>query len=279
MGVEEDEAMLNTIEPHDDVEDAVAPPVGKQAASARGGDRGVEDRSNAITEITIVAASWMVLTMTTIVAMVRRLAVWRQKAPDMEDLALEEELFGCGEEDFSFEDSDDEEDFGFEDGDDDDDECLELNMVHVAKNEVRKIEQGILVDSGAGVTIADGSRYFADYALETGINRTFVGPGKEVIKNRGQRQPRLRLGREDGPIGKIKFQDAPVRRPILSVGDSTSIGNLVIMDEQESAILLKGCPEIEQIRKLVKKAISKIPMRKHNNVFQVDAWVVPKNTR
>ena len=211
--------------------------------------------------------------MAVLMAMLRRAMAWLWRAPDIDDSTLEEDLFGADD----AEDTTEEEDLlGSLD---DEEECLELNMVSVAKNEARQLEQGILVDSGAGVTIADGSRHFPDYALETGLDRTFVVPGKEVIRNRGQRQPRLRLGREDGPPGKIKFQDAPVRRPILSVGDSTSIGNLVVMDEQGSAIILRGCPEIEQIRKLVKKAATKIPMRKHNNVFQVDAWVVPKNAR
>ena len=206
-------------------------------------------------------------------AMLWRAMAWIWQAPNSDDSAIEENLFGAKDS----EETTEEEDLSASWEDEED--CLELNMVGDAKNVARKLDQGILVDSGAGVTIADGSRHFPDYALETGIDRTFVGPGKEVIKNRGQRQPRLRLGREDGPIGKIKFQDAPVRRPILSVGDSTAIGNLVVMDEQGSAIILKGCPEIEMIRKLVKKAANKIPMRKNNNVFQVDAWVVPKNTR
>ena len=160
-----------------------------------------------------------------------------------------------------------------------DEECLELYVISAWETLPAKLEQGVLVDSGAGVTIADGGKHFAEYDLEPGMTRTFIGPGKETISNRGQRRPKLRLGHEKGPVGSIKFQDAPVRRPILSVGDSTRVGNLLVMDEEVPAILFKGCPEIDQIRQLVRRAKMKIEMRKQNNVFQIDAWVMPKNAR
>lgn len=51
------------------------------------------------------------------------------------------------------------------------------------------------------------------------------------------------------------------------------------MDEEVLAILYKGCPEIDQVRQFVRRAKAKIDMRKQNNVFQIDAWVMPKNAR
>ena len=71
----------------------------------------------------------------------------------------------------------------------------------------------------------------------------------------------------------MKFQDASVRRPILSVGDSTAAGNCFWYDDAGSYILPKGSPEIESIRRLIQACPKKIAMRKERNVFQLDAWV------
>ena len=68
---------------------------------------------------------------------------------------------------------------------------------------------------------------------------------------------------------------------MLSVGDSTGIGNGLWFDDadHESVILPKGAPEIEQIRNIIKKAARKIQMRKVNNIYKIDAWVdTPKDT-
>ena len=142
---------------------------------------------------------------------------------------------------------------------------------------LRKLEQGILVDSGAGVTIADGEKIFPDYALESSPGsikgQRYVGPGKDVIVNRGQRRVQLRLGSANGPRAKTKFQDAAVRRPILSVGESTEAGNMVIFDKEESAILPVGAAEIAEIRRLLKKVKSRLTMKREKNTFKLDAWV------
>ena len=141
------------------------------------------------------------------------------------------------------------------------------------------MEQGILVDSGAGVTIADGEVNFPDYALEESPGslkgQRYVGPGKDVITNRGQRRVNMRLGSENGPRAKTKFQDGPVRRPILSVGESTGAGNMLIFDQAESAILPVGSKEIAQIRKIIKKVKQRLTMVQEKNTFKLEAWVEP----
>ena len=146
---------------------------------------------------------------------------------------------------------------------------------------LRRLAQGLLVDSGAGVTIGDGSVEFADYPLEdsTKKGQRYAGPGKEIIVNRGQRHVRLRLGGAQGPRVKATIQDAAVRRPILSVGDSESAGNMLIFDQQESAILPKGAPEIAQIRALLKKVASRLTMVKERNTYKLDAWVEPADSK
>ena len=143
----------------------------------------------------------------------------------------------------------------------------------------RRMKKGILIDSGAAVTCADGDEEFPEYPLEASLaskrGETYIGPGSERIPNRGQRRPRLRLGSATGRLAGITFQDAPVRRPILSVGESTDAGNMMIFDKTESVILPKGAPEIEEIRKLVRNARNKLMMTKERGIYKLDAWVVP----
>ena len=100
-----------------------------------------------------------------------------------------------------------------------------------------------------------------------------MGPGSDRIPNRGQRRARLRLCHEKGPVAGVQFQDAKVRRPMLSVGETTEAGNMTVFDAEESVILPKGCPEIAQIRALIRKARDKMVMEKDRNTFKLRAWV------
>ena len=102
-----------------------------------------------------------------------------------------------------------------------------------------------------------------------------MGPGKEVLKNRGQRKVRLRLGEESGPIAGVRFQDAEVRRPILAVSESEEAGNSLWFDREGSFLLPKDCPEQAKIRRLVQQAKRKLQMKKEKGVFKLDAWVEP----
>ena len=85
----------------------------------------------------------------------------------------------------------------------------------------------------------------------------------------------MRLGNADGTRARITFQDAAVRRPILSVGESTSAGNLYVFDDAESALIPKGSPEISEIRKLVQRAKNRLKIQKENNIYRIEAWVDP----
>ena len=123
----------------------------------------------------------------------------------------------------------------------------------------RRLPKGLLVDTGAGVTIASGEESFPEYPLEQSpgskAGQEYAGPGeKDVIRNRGQRNARLRLGSATGYLTAVRLQDAAVRRPILSVGESTEAGNVYMFDKLGAAILLSRCPEIVEIRKLAQQA-------------------------
>ena len=85
------------------------------------------------------------------------------------------------------------------------------------------------------------------------------------------------LGSEQGQAACIKFQDAAVRRPILSVGESTGAGNMVLFDAEESVILPKGSPAIDEIRKILRLVKNKLPMRKEKHIYTLDAWVEPSH--
>ena len=161
--------------------------------------------------------------------------------------------------------------------DEDDEECLSLNAI---EDKLRKLERGILVDSGAGVTIADGDESFPEYPLQPSpgsrAGQTYAGAKKgDVIPNRGERRVRLRLGAKTGTLAAVTIQDAAVRRPILAVSDSNDAGNMLVFDKRESVILPKGAPEIEAIRQIVAQAQRKLAMKREKGIFTLDAWVEP----
>ena len=114
----------------------------------------------------------------------------------------------------------------------------------------RKLVHGVLCDTGAGATVADGSFAFPEFPLESSPGsrqgQTFVGPGRDAIENRGERKVHLRLGSEQGRKAGMKFQDAKVRRPILSVGESTGLGNSFWYDQEGSHILPVNCMHRDQ---------------------------------
>ena len=154
---------------------------------------------------------------------------------------------------------------------------VELNPIEPLTSTPRELEKGVLVDSGAAATVANGAKECPEFALEESpgskVGQHFVGPGKDRLPNRGQRKARLRLCTPTGPVAGLQFQDAEVRRPILSVGESIAAGNLIAFDQEESVILPKGCPEIEEIRAIIRRAKHKMPMEKDKNTFRLRAWV------
>ena len=141
----------------------------------------------------------------------------------------------------------------------------------------KKLIHGVLCDTGAGATVADGDLAFPEFPLESSAGsrqgQTFVGPGRDAIENRGERKVHLRLGTEQGRKAGLKFQDAKVRRPILSVGESTGLGNSFWYDQEGSHILPVNCQETRKIRELIRGVKDKLTMRKERNVFVLDAWI------
>ena len=143
---------------------------------------------------------------------------------------------------------------------------------------MRKLAKGVLVDSGAGASVANGDDFpeFPQEASEgSKRGQHFLGPGSEKIPNRGQKKVSLMTG--SGIRSKITFQDSPVRRPILAVSDSTKAGNLVAFDQDESVIIPRDSDEGKKIREVIAKARRKVTLELEQGVYQIPAWVVPQD--
>ena len=143
------------------------------------------------------------------------------------------------------------------------------------KRGYQKIMKGVLIDSGAGASVADGE-HFPDFKQEPSEGsrkgQKFVGPGSERIPNRGQK--RVDIMTKEGIRSSVLFQDAPVRRPILAVSDSTKAGNMVLFDSEESVIIPRESIEGKAIRELIKKARRKVKLECDQGVYQLPSWVV-----
>ena len=141
----------------------------------------------------------------------------------------------------------------------------------------RRLPRGILVDSGAGASVADGEKDFPEYPRQDSVGskrgQHFLGPGSEKIPNRGQKK--VNLVTTSGVKSKITFQDSPVRRPILAVSDSTKAGNIVCFDQDESVIMPRDSVEGQQMVSLIARARRKVTLELEQGVYQITAWVAP----
>ena len=146
---------------------------------------------------------------------------------------------------------------------------MDLNVVSGKKR-----PNGVLVDSGAGASVAN-SADFPNSRVEPSVGsrkgQHFTGPGKEKLPNRGQF--RVELKTEDNRRNNIQFQDAEVLRPILAVSDSVKAGNLVMFDKDESVIMPRNSAEGEKIVKLIEHATSKVKLELQGGVYHLPAWV------
>ena len=154
---------------------------------------------------------------------------------------------------------------------------VEMGDEDRSNKKMRKLPKGILVDSGAGASVADGEKEFPEYerAESAGSKQgqMFLGPGSEKIPNRGQKK--VNLVTTSGVRSKITFQDSPVRRPILAVSDSTKAGNLVAFDQDESVIIPRDSEEGMKIREIIARARRKVTLELEQGVYQIPAWVAP----
>ena len=100
-----------------------------------------------------------------------------------------------------------------------------------------------------------------------------AGPGDKIL-NRGEKTFRARRSKE-AATHKMTFQDAPVRKALAAVSGVTSQGNGVWFDNdrEESCIMPGNCPEMAQIRKLVKQVRDRITLELKKGVYVMPMWV------
>ena len=151
-------------------------------------------------------------------------------------------------------------------------DTLELNAVMDQGSD----EMEITVDSGAGASVINprdlpGVPLVPSAGSQRG--QRYVGPGGEVIANLGQMEPSFKL--PNGVMGKIVFQGAEVRKPLLAVSDVNKKGNLVMFDGSQSFIIPSGAPELAELRALVGKIRGKVPLHARNGVYTMKVQRAP----
>ena len=93
----------------------------------------------------------------------------------------------------------------------------------------------------------------------------------DSMPNRGQK--RFKTCNKKGMKSGMTFQDVKVRKPLAAVSDINQKGNMVIFDCKEAAILPAGAPELEEIRKLLKKVKDRVALEEKNGTFIMSLWM------
>ena len=137
----------------------------------------------------------------------------------------------------------------------------------------KKVE--ITVDSGASKSVMDGDPYPGVKRVPSKgsvAGQMFRGAGMaDSMPNRGQK--RFKTCNKKGMKSGMTFQDVKVRKPLAAVSDINQKGNMVIFDCRESAILPAGAPELEEIRKLLKKVKDRVALEEKNGTFIMSLWM------
>ena len=159
-------------------------------------------------------------------------------------------------------------------------EHLEINMAEpqaVTPEEMGLVRgPDIAVDSGVAVSVANprgfpGCKVVASEGSLAG--QKFIGPGGQTMPNEGQFRPGVVL--ETGDEGGINFQAAQVRKPLLSVSAINAKKNPVIFDGEMSYILPRSCSQLDEIRRLIQLAPSKIPLHLEKGIYHLRTWSKP----
>ena len=79
----------------------------------------------------------------------------------------------------------------------------------------------------------------------------------------------------DGVAKAATFQAAKVRKPLLAVSASCDQGQLVMFDNDISAMIERDSPEGREIRRLAKQCIAKTILERNNGVYTISARIIP----
>ena len=98
-----------------------------------------------------------------------------------------------------------------------------------------------------------------------------MGPSGEKIPNEGELKVGIKL--ESGADRRASFDAADVRKTLLAVSGLCDKEQFVFFDNEGSFICPRNCPEVVQIRALLKKMKSKIKLYRRNGVYVLPMWV------
>ena len=100
-----------------------------------------------------------------------------------------------------------------------------------------------------------------------------MGPGGDLIPNRGQMSPEVIV--ESGDAGRMNFAEADVRKPLLAVSAINAKGSPVWFDGQDSFILPKSATQLPEVRDLIRQIKSKIRLHQQRGTYVMKTWRKP----
>ena len=162
---------------------------------------------------------------------------------------------------------------------------MSLGAVSVANIEFeqRQQQQGrgrcheITVDTGAGESVVSPEEWPAQQVRPSAGSQRgqcYVGPGGERIANMGETAVKLRMEQVHQPdvLGKVTFQAAKVRKPLLAVSSMTSKNNMLVFHRDCPCVIPAGDPIMQRIIALVEQAKNRIPLYEKQGVFVMRTW-------
>ena len=101
-----------------------------------------------------------------------------------------------------------------------------------------------------------------------------MGPGGERVANVGELAVRLRMEQmhQADVMGKVTFQAAKVRKPLLAVSSMTAKNNLLIFHKQHPCMIPANDPVLDKILALVQQAKTRIPLYQKQGMFVMRSW-------
>ena len=134
----------------------------------------------------------------------------------------------------------------------------------------------LTVDSGAGksaMSQKDAPEYPVLPSEGQARGQMCVGAGGERMPNNGEQI--LPLMTMDSTARISTFQNVDVRKPLLTVSATCDKNQLVIFDNDGSAILNRDSPEGREIRRLLKSATDKLNLERKNWIYTLPTWIIP----
>ena len=144
--------------------------------------------------------------------------------------------------------------------------------------EAEGLESGenITVDSGAGTSVTNPSRYPNSQLKPSAASQRgqqFIGPFGATTPNQGELKAEVVL--ETGDMGQMNFAGADVRKTLLSVSSVNQRGNPCWFDGDSSFIIPAGAEQLPEIRRLILAVKRKVQMLMSNGVFHIKTWKKP----